>query len=437
MKRKFLGLMMAIAFSMPIFVNAEEGNVQIGETKYSTLKDAVEAVAVCTEEPCETTTITVVEDHTTSGIKFASGKYLVIDLNGHTVTFQGPTVGSKGTETQDMQILKNSTITFKNGKFVSSNTEASKMFIQNYANLTLKDIEIDATNEKNLYALSNNSGDVSIEGTTSIKAKKVAFDVCGYHAHGYPVGPKVVVNTTGTIEGVIEVTHDGGTATRELSLLIQNMNHVGTMTIQEGLEDNVTVEVKDSDLYPIETEEGTKYVVATEEEVVDTPYEAEEPMTAEEVKEAFAELEKEEDPEVKELFSALKKALEGKVIASAHDIYYASFIGENLVLGTEKQPNKEVEVTINVPTTLEKVKEGYTRKYSVVRLHWNEDTQKYEIDTLEAKDNKEGTVTFKTDKITIESEQDVKWTLDGEDGGIMQKVDIHSLQRRVQILSPK
>ena len=43
------------------------------------------------------------------------------------------------------------------------------------------------------------------------------------------------------------------------------------------------------------TEEGTKYVVATEEEVVDTPYEAEEPMTAEEVKEAFAELEKEEE----------------------------------------------------------------------------------------------------------------------------------------------
>lgn len=43
-------------------------------------------------------------------------------------------------------------------------------------------------------------------------------------------------------------------------------------------------------------------------------------------------------------------------------------------------------------------------------------------------------VTFKTDRITVESEQDVKWTLDGEDGGSMQSATIKSLQRRVQIL---
>ena len=44
-------------------------------------------------------------------------------------------------------------------------------------------------------------------------------------------------------------------------------------------------------------------------------------------------------------------------------------------------------------------------------------------------------VTFKTDRITVESEQDVKWTLDGEDGGSMKHATIKSLQRRVQILS--
>ena len=43
-------------------------------------------------------------------------------------------------------------------------------------------------------------------------------------------------------------------------------------------------------------------------------------------------------------------------------------------------------------------------------------------------------VTFKTDRITVESEQDVKWTLDGEDGGSMKMATIKSLQRRVQIL---
>ena len=46
-------------------------------------------------------------------------------------------------------------------------------------------------------------------------------------------------------------------------------------------------------------------------------------------------------------------------------------------------------------------------------------------------------VTFKTDRMTVESEQDVKWTLDGEDGGILKSVNIRSLQRRVQILSLK
>lgn len=44
-------------------------------------------------------------------------------------------------------------------------------------------------------------------------------------------------------------------------------------------------------------------------------------------------------------------------------------------------------------------------------------------------------LTFKTDRITVESEQDVKWTLDGEDGGSMKRATIKSLQRRVQILS--
>ena len=46
-------------------------------------------------------------------------------------------------------------------------------------------------------------------------------------------------------------------------------------------------------------------------------------------------------------------------------------------------------------------------------------------------------VTFKTDRMTVESEQDVKWTLDGEDGGILKSVNIRSLQRRVQIVSLK
>ncbi len=58
-------------------------------------------------------------------------------------------------------------------------------------------------------------------------------------------------------------------------------------------------------------------------------------------------------------------------------------------------------------------------------------------DFLNTQYDPEYVVTFKTDRMTVESEQDVKWTLDGEDGGIMKSVKIKSLQRRAQILSLK
>ena len=58
-------------------------------------------------------------------------------------------------------------------------------------------------------------------------------------------------------------------------------------------------------------------------------------------------------------------------------------------------------------------------------------------DFLNTQYDPEYVVTFKTDRMTVESEQDVKWTLDGEDGGILKSVNIRSLQRRVQILSLK
>ena len=415
------GFVAMSALALP--VNAEEMSVKIGSEEYATLKDAVDAVDVCTAtaEECETTTINVVEDHTTSGIKIASGKYITIDLGGYTVNFEEPTVGSKGTETQDMQILKNSTITIKNGKMVSSDSEKSKMFIQNYANLTLENVEIDATNEQNLYAVSNNSGDVNIIGTTSIKAKRVAFDVCGYST--YTIGPKVVVNTTGTIEGDIEVTKDEKAANeRPLSLLIENANHIGEISIQEGLESNVTIKIKDSQLYPIETEEGTtKYVVANDEEVELAPYETEEPMTAKEIETTLEEMLKEEDDEVKALAEEIKKALEGLNVVSAHEVSYGKFIEDNLIIGEENlQPNKKVEVTLEVPTTLEKVKDGYSRKYSVVRLHYNEETKKNEVSTLEAKE-KDGKVTFETDKFStyVLAYEDVKDTKNPNTGDNM------------------
>ena len=413
MKKKFFGLLVALVVMMPCLANAEEAEnlVKIGETSYATLKDAVDAVEVCEDfATCEVTTINVLGDTETSGIVFLSGKKIIIDLGGFTVTFKEPTVGSKGTETQDMQILKNSTITFQNGKMVSSNSASSKMFIQNYANLTLKDVEIDATNEQNLYAVSNNSGDVSIEGTTSIKAKRVAFDVCGYST--YTIGPKVVVDTTGTIEGTIEVTKDATAANeRALSLVIKNINHVGEISIQEGLEENVIIEkgaftdevatelaqpVEGEEVYEVLTLEGEYKVVIAEENDVEEGYFGL-GFTEEGFEEVFG-----SEVDYETVVGLIDEKLADQYKAAIYyELVYGDLVNDSFVLGTEvtETLEKSIEVALDIPETIEKLKEGYTRTYKVIRIHYNEETDKYEADLLPAKE-KDGKVIFETDRFS-------------------------------------
>lgn len=438
MKKKMLGLMLAVLVAMPIFVNAEEASVKMGGKTYATLKEAVEATESC-EGICENvTTITVLKDSETPGIIFESGKNLVIDFAGHKISFTAPTVGSAGTQTIDMQILKNSNIVLKNGTIQSSNTEKSKVVIQNYANLTLTDMTILATNELNMYGVSNNSGTVNILGNTSIKTAAVAFDVYGYYKGGYPNGPQVTVDTTGTIEGKIEVSVDKGTATKELSLVIKNINHIGEIYIQPGQEKNVTIEAgnytDENVVEKLPIEEGkevfetinsngeTEYVVATEQEVEKAPY-TEFAISGEDFVKGLEEAEKNENltEEDKLLLKEIKEILKDKLVASVEDIYYGSFIGDNYIINSDvSELEKAVEVFMEIPENLKELAKGFTRKYTVIRVHYNATDDKYEIDELEAKDNGDGTITFETDKFStyILTYSDVKTELPAKTGDI-------------------
>lgn len=151
--------------------------------------------------------IKLLGDLTAGGYILESGKNLVFDLNGHTLTMGTRLVGSTGTETLSWQILKDSTVVFKNGKMVA--VAGSGMMIQNYANLTITDVEIDATAPAyaGFYAVSNNNGTVLINGNTSIKVRngRFALDACWAPNRGYPDGTQVVVDTTGEIDGVVQV----------------------------------------------------------------------------------------------------------------------------------------------------------------------------------------------------------------------------------------
>jgi len=94
-----------------------------------------------------------------------------------------------------------------------------------------------------------------------------------------------------------------------------------------------------------------------------------------------------------------------------NEIIYGSMLNDNFVVGSEKiELEKAVKVALELPENLEKVKAGYTRKYSVVRIHFNQNNT-VELDELEAVE-KDGKVTFETDKFStyILTYEDVKDT---------------------------
>ncbi len=173
---------------------------QIGEVKYETLVEAVEAAQAGE-------TVTLLKSATGAGVVI--NKDITIDFNGKTYTVN-QAVGSSGTETLGFQILKDNDVTLKKGTLTSTTPVVAgkevKMLIQNYANLTLTDMNLDDATEHIQYVLSNNSGISYINGATSITTDAVAFDVYDYYTAGGYTVPVVNVNTTGTIAGKIEVS---------------------------------------------------------------------------------------------------------------------------------------------------------------------------------------------------------------------------------------
>ena len=195
---------------------------KIGTTNYATLEAAFAAAQ-------DGDTITLLADCAGNGIQVLPNRFntngLTVDFDGHTYNVDGTTVGSTGTKTQAFQLQKNNKITFKGGTITSTK---ALMLVQNYSDLTLKDMTLDGSNliGNNRYTLSNNNGNVVIDGST-ITAKagegNYAFDVCRYSSY-----PSVNVTVTGNskINGNVEVSASKSDPKDGFSL---NLNG-GTMT---------------------------------------------------------------------------------------------------------------------------------------------------------------------------------------------------------------
>ena len=156
------------------------------------------------------------EDNYTRGKGSVINHDLTIEFNKFRHGFTQP-VGSTGTVSNGFQILKGNNVTLQNGRMYVDKNYANNFYIliQNYANLTVDGMQLEGANldkysttDGDSYVLSNNSGEVNIIGATNITANDAgdyayAFDVCKYQSYDAPV---VTVNTTGKIDGKIEVT---------------------------------------------------------------------------------------------------------------------------------------------------------------------------------------------------------------------------------------
>ena len=198
---------------------------QIGTQKYETLEAAFAAAQ-------DGETITLLADCTGNGIKAPQGKFttgLTVDFAGFTYTVDGSTVGSTGTETNGFQLLKGNKITFKNGTITS---EKAKILVQNYSDLTLEGmtLTLDNKNYTSAYTLSNNNGNIVIDGTTinANEAGGFAFDVCRYSS--YPsVG--VTVKGESVINGDIEVSASKSDAKDGFSLMLESCTLTGEIVL--------------------------------------------------------------------------------------------------------------------------------------------------------------------------------------------------------------
>ncbi len=193
---------------------------QIGSKKYTSFEAAFAAVQ-------DGETITLLKDCAGNGIKAPQGKFttgVTVDFANFTYTVDGETVGSTGTETNGFQLLKDNKITFKNGTITS---EKALILVQNYSDLTLQGMTL-TLNNKNYasgYTLSNNNGNVVIDGST-INANTgggFAFDCCRYAS--YP-SVNVTVKGESVINGNVEVSASGSDAKDGFKLMLE----AGTMS---------------------------------------------------------------------------------------------------------------------------------------------------------------------------------------------------------------
>ena len=230
MRKKILAILMVMALAvtmLPGMVFAEGNAVTVAVENGASSDKATVAEAVAAVPKNGTATITLKENFTGGGVVVGDGKNITFDLRGYTWDITS-LVGSAGTETNGMQLLKGSTVTIKNGTITSN---VAKILIQNYSNLTLDGVELTLTGANARLAVSNNNGTTVIKNGTEVNvpAGIIAFDSDKWEPYD---GGNVTLED-GTINGNVDVTNGGkaeikgGTVTGDVKAYNYNDKNYG------------------------------------------------------------------------------------------------------------------------------------------------------------------------------------------------------------------
>lgn len=205
------------------YVQNENGTVEqlgetnavakVGNTYYKSLVDAYAAmVKMCSSAASEPIVITLLKDSEGGGMGSDKDPALnyVIDFNGHTYTVGAPAVGSTGTVSQGLRVLKGSTAKFMNGTLKAANYEKLRQVVHTYGDVTFENFTVDATGDPYAWAaVEPDAGSLKILGNSSILAREGQYGLYAafWHIDSYN-GTTVDVDTTGKITGKLAYEFD-------------------------------------------------------------------------------------------------------------------------------------------------------------------------------------------------------------------------------------
>lgn len=230
-----LSLSLCTALAQVTFtpVRATENNVaDVDGVGYATLQEAVDAI----EEDGYITLLRDVENG--DGFVVQSGKSITLDFAGYTYSLNGNLVGSAGTETLGIQVLKDSYLSLLDGEL---NSNKAKVLVQNYGDFSTNGMVLNHTTSvpegKTYYTVSVNNGSYSAKQTLVNSANDiVAIDGYLWPSAGY--GAVTFMINSSTVNGDVTFSGDGKATEDKISATIVGSKMNGDLEIADYLEDS-------------------------------------------------------------------------------------------------------------------------------------------------------------------------------------------------------